>query len=279
MHIDRRLVGFGLFLITIGAVMVAVRQGLLSEEAARQAWTLWPLILVGSGLSIVLAGRPGAATGGLVLAITFGAMLGGVAATGVFPGAGICSSGDDDGATFSDGGGDLGPTARVTISQDCGDLTIGTVDGTTWSLSGASRDGRRPEIQRLADRLRITTRDDGPFDLAGSGDWTVILPRATATELDVKVNGGQSRLAFDSLSQKIVRGASLPTSTMGPSSACSACSVPSAATTIGRGSGGLWSHDHVLRKYNVGSTCSGAASGPALRIDTRMQMSSTSAFA
>ena len=53
MHIDRRLVGFGLFLITVGGVMVAVRQGLLSEEAARQAWTLWPLILVGVGLSIV----------------------------------------------------------------------------------------------------------------------------------------------------------------------------------------------------------------------------------
>ena len=50
MHIDRRLVGFGLFLITVGGVMVAVRQGLLTEDAARQAWTLWPLILVGSGL-------------------------------------------------------------------------------------------------------------------------------------------------------------------------------------------------------------------------------------
>jgi hypothetical protein len=74
---------------------------------------------------------------------------------------------------------------------------IGTVDGTTWSLSGASRDGRPPQIQRLADTLRITTRDDGPFDLAGSGDWTVILPRATAIGLDLKVNGGQSRLAFD----------------------------------------------------------------------------------
>lgn len=196
MHIDRRLVGFGLFLITVGGVMVAVRQGVLSESAARQAWTLWPLILVGSGLSIVLAGRPGAPLGGLVLAITFGAMLGGVAATGVFPGTGLCSAGDDDGATFSDGGGDLGPSARVTISQDCGDLTVGTVDGTKWSLSGASRDGRPPEIQRLADSLRITTRDDGPFDLAGSGDWTVVLPRATAVDLDLKVNGGQSRLAF-----------------------------------------------------------------------------------
>ena len=92
MLIDRRLVGFGLFLITLGGVMVAVRQGLLGEGVARQAWTLWPVILIGAGLSIVLAGRPGASIGGLVLAVTFGAILGGVAATGVFPRAGVCSA-------------------------------------------------------------------------------------------------------------------------------------------------------------------------------------------
>ena len=34
MLIDRRLVGFGLFLITLGGVMVAVRQGLLGEGVA-----------------------------------------------------------------------------------------------------------------------------------------------------------------------------------------------------------------------------------------------------
>ncbi|MEO5939965.1 MAG: hypothetical protein ABIZ72_03445 [Candidatus Limnocylindrales bacterium] len=197
MHIDRRLVGFGLFLITVGGVKVAVRQGLLSEPIARQAWTLWPLIIVAVGLSIVLAGRPGAAIGGLVLAITFGAMVGGVAASGVFPGAGLCSGNDDEGATFSDGGGDLGSSARVTITQDCGDLALGTVSGSTWSLSGRSRDGRAPEITRTSDTLRISTRDEGPFDVGGSGNWSLVLPRDAALRLDVKVNGGQSRFVFD----------------------------------------------------------------------------------
>jgi hypothetical protein len=196
MHIDRRLVGFGLFLITIGVVMVAVRQGVLSEDAARQSWTLWPLILIGIGLSIILAGRPGAAIGGLVLAITFGAILGGVAATGVFPGGGLCRD-DGTGSTFSDGGGDLGAAARVAISQDCGDLTIGTVSGSTWSLSGVSRDGLPPRIVRTNDDLRISTREDGPFELGGSGDWTVVLPRDTSLRLEVKVNGGRSRFALD----------------------------------------------------------------------------------
>ena len=196
MHIDRRLVGFGLFLITVGGVMVAVRQGILTEDSARQAWTLWPVILIGVGLSIALAGRPGAAIGGLVLAITFGAILGGVAATGAFPGVGLCSGSGGHGTRFSDGGGDLGPTARVSIAQDCGDLTIGTVAGSTWSVSGESRDGRPPHIERTTDTLRITTPDDGPFDLGGSSAWTLVVPRDTAIGLEVKVNGGQSRLAL-----------------------------------------------------------------------------------
>ena len=105
MHFDRRLVGFGLFLVAVGGVMVAVRAGAISEDTAREAWTLWPLLLVGAGLSIVLAGRPGAALGGLVVAVTLGAMLGGVAATGVFPGAGLCSGNGDGGTALADQGG------------------------------------------------------------------------------------------------------------------------------------------------------------------------------
>lgn len=34
MRFDRGLVGFGLFLVTIGTVMIAVRQGVLSEDVA-----------------------------------------------------------------------------------------------------------------------------------------------------------------------------------------------------------------------------------------------------
>ena len=199
MHIDRRLVGFGLFLITVGGVMVAVRQGLLSEDAARQAWTLWPLILVGVGLSIVLAGRPGAAIGGLVLALTFGAMLGGVAATGVFPGVGVCSGAADDAVRFADTGGTLGSGARVSIAHDCGDLAIGTVAGSTWSVGGTSPGARAPRVAQSADSLRITNRDDGPFEIGGSSDWTVVLPRDPTIRLEVTVNGGQSRLDLEGM--------------------------------------------------------------------------------
>ena len=196
MHIDRRLVGFGLFLITVGGVMIAVRQGVLSADDAQKAWSLWPLILVGVGLSIVLAGRPGAIIGGLVLAVTFGAMLGGIAATGTFPGVGFCAGGRDQGSPFAASGGALDANARVTVAQDCGDLTIGTVAGSTWNVSGDSSDGQPPRIEDSANGLRVRTRDGAPFDLGGSSRWNVVLPRDPAIDLSVTVNGGQSRITL-----------------------------------------------------------------------------------
>jgi hypothetical protein len=196
MHIDRRLVGFGLFLITVGGVMIAVRQGVLSADDAERAWTLWPLILVGVGLSIVLAGRPGAVIGSLVLALPFGAMLGGIAATGSFPGVGFCSSSRDPGSAFPASGGQLDASARVTVAQDCGDLAIGTVAGSTWNVSGDSSDGRQPLIDDGPNSLSVKTPDGAAFDLGGGNRWTVVLPRDPAIDLSVTVNGGQSRITL-----------------------------------------------------------------------------------
>jgi hypothetical protein len=194
MHIDRRLVGFGLFLITIGGVMVAVRQGLLPEDAAGHAWRLWPLVLVGVGLSMVLAGRPGAALGGLVLALTFGAIIGGVASTGSFPSGGFCGGDRNGGTAFADAGGDLPGGGSVTIAQDCGDLSVGTVAGSTWHVAGRSADGRPPAVSQTGSTLRIRTAEGGPFEIGAGSAWDVVLPRDGLVDLSIQVNGGQSRL-------------------------------------------------------------------------------------
>lgn len=153
MQFDRRLVGFGLFLITVGAVMVAVRQGVLAEATAGRAWSLWPMILVGIGLSIALDRRPGAALGGLVLAVTFGAIVGGIASTGSFGFSGICSGESDRGTAFAETSGELADRARITIKQDCGDLTVTTAPGSTWNLSGVASDSRQPRLDARPDAI------------------------------------------------------------------------------------------------------------------------------
>ena len=197
MHIDRRLVGFGLFLITIGGIMVAVRQGAIDSRVAADAWHLWPLIIVGLGLSIALAGRPGAPVGGLIVALTFGAIVGGFAATGSVPGAGLCGGSRDGGAPFADRGGTLLPGAQITIVHNCGDLAVGTVAGSTWSLTGRADNGAQPTtVERAGSGLRISAPERGIMDLDRGSSWTVVLPQDPNIELSVELNGGDGRLAL-----------------------------------------------------------------------------------
>ena len=193
MRIDRRLVGFGLFLVTVGIVMIAMRQGLIPDETARRAWNLWPLLLIGTGLSMILAGRPGAAIGGLVVAVTLGAMVGGFASTGSI---GICTgrAGDSGAANAPDQGGDFGATAQVRIEQACGDLDVTTMAGSSWA-AGLSAGDRAPTVSATASALRISSPSSGLFDTGGATAWRVALPQVPTIDLDVTASAGEARLA------------------------------------------------------------------------------------
>lgn len=196
MQIDRRLVGFGLFLITVGAVMVAVRQGLLTEEVAGRAWSLWPLILIGIGLSIALDRRPGAAIGGLVLAVTFGAIVGGIASTGSIGFSGVCGGDPDRGTAFAEASGGLAERARVTINQNCGDLTVTMAPGSTWTVSGVASDGRQPRVDARPDVLTVDSSEATAFGFDGRTAWHVVLPRDPLLDLDIEANAGDGRLTL-----------------------------------------------------------------------------------
>lgn len=194
MRIDRRLVGFGLFLVTVGVVMVAVRQGLVPDETARRAWNLWPLLLIGTGLSIILAGRPLAALGGLVVAVTFGAIVGAIAATGSFVPIGICGGDRDQGTAFAETSADLAGTARVSIEQACGDLNVSAADGSRWTLRGVSGDGQPPAVSASPGEISITSRSSGMFEIGSSSTWDVALPRSPSIDLSVTASAGEARL-------------------------------------------------------------------------------------
>ena len=83
MRLNRSLLGWGVFFIVLGSVPLAVRSGILDADLVRRAWELWPLILVGIGLGLILSRTRVAFVGGLVVAVTLGLMGGALVTAGL----------------------------------------------------------------------------------------------------------------------------------------------------------------------------------------------------
>lgn len=203
MHVDRRLIGLGLFLIVFGAVLLAVRQGLIASELAERVWTLWPLLLIGAGVGMILEGRPGGWLGGLLAAVTLGVMAGGLVATGALPLVG-CGGGDGSGRPFPTQSADLADTGAVRINLGCGDLVVTTTEGSTVTIDGTSEEGRPPDLERADGQVDVTADRGGALFGIGTArnSWRIALPRDPAILLEINLNAGEGdiRLAGARLS-------------------------------------------------------------------------------
>lgn len=196
MHVDRRLLGWGLFFVLLGAIPIAVRAGLLDKAVVSQWPLLWPVLLIGWGLGLLLRGTPLAVIGGAVGAITFGIMGGGAIATGFgsIPFASGCAS-TVPSTPFVTKAGDLGTQARADFVLNCGNLRMGTTDGVGWSVAGEDRDGTGPTIEANGGNLSV--KSDADHDFMGSrgrATWNVTLPRSPVIALGLTLNAGEGTM-------------------------------------------------------------------------------------
>ena len=84
----------------------------------------------------LMAGIISAVVGGVVVAATFGIMVGGSLASG-FMGfgnvtGGVCRVGDE-GRAFADRSGSFGSSADVSVELDCGTVVLETASGSGWA--------------------------------------------------------------------------------------------------------------------------------------------------
>ena len=197
MHIRRGFLGWGVFLILVGAVPLAVRSGYLSEDQVGQLWTLWPLILVGIGVGLILSRTRFDFLGGLIVAATFGLMLGGLLATGIGTlSTGAC--GPTGGSTaFPSRDGTLAASGSVDVQADCGTVTIAAAPGNGWRVEGQDDDGTGPSIQASGTTLRVRPNSEGakPFWPFGQRDtWHITVPQAVTTDVDLQLNAGEATI-------------------------------------------------------------------------------------
>jgi hypothetical protein len=194
MHLDRRLLGWGVFFVLLGLVPLAVRGGLLSSDLVGRWPLLWPFLLIGWGLGFVLRARPGAWLGGALVAITLGLMGGGAIATGFGGIPSVTSCGGDGAArTFEERRGTFNSSPRMSVSFDCGILNVATTDGAEWIVSGGDPDGRGPTVVNPNGpvELRSPDRRGTIFDGArGQTTWNLSLPRTPNLDLGFTINAG-----------------------------------------------------------------------------------------
>jgi hypothetical protein len=196
MHVDRRLLGWGLFFILVGGIPLATRAGLLDPHVVGQWPLLWPLLLIGWGAGLLLRGTPVEWLGGALAAITLGVMGGGLLAAG-FGGVSIASGcgSTTPAVAFAGKSGDFDPAARADFEFNCGTFALTTTDGTGWNVSGTNHDGKAPDITFGQSHLSVRAGHDGSiFDSAGRSTWNVTLPRSPAVVLGLTLNAGDGSL-------------------------------------------------------------------------------------
>ncbi|MEO8437214.1 MAG: hypothetical protein ABI562_02065 [Chloroflexota bacterium] len=200
MHVRRGYLGWGIFLILTGAVPLALRSGYLTDEQIARVWTLWPLILIGIGVGLLLSRTRFDFIGGLIVAATLGLMAGGFLSSGVgdFT-SGACGQGGGT-VPFPTREGTFATTgARVDLQVECGNVNVGVQVGNGWRVEGEDAKGTGPRVDATEQTLRARPTDDNgtAFWALGRRDtWQVTLPDAVPLNLSLQLNAGQARLAL-----------------------------------------------------------------------------------
>jgi hypothetical protein len=190
MRIDRSFLGWGIFFIVAGAIPLAAQAGAIAPGTVDRWWSVWPLILVGIGIGLILRGTPLEAVGGLIVAATFGLMVGGAAAAGGFADIGAVCGPDESGTPFSTESGTIESLNEVDLELDCGRLHVGMVGGSGWSVAGTSEDGSGPRIDLGPSSVDIRPEDGGSAFFNKRVDWDVRLPTDARLDLDIEMNAG-----------------------------------------------------------------------------------------
>ena len=192
MRTNRSLVFWGVALVTAGAVALAMQAQLIPTDAARQAWRLWPLLLVVVGLAVIVS-RSALGTPATLLA---GIMAGGLAGTlvaGLPDGLDLGCGGEPTESVTAEGS--FATEGDVELEFSCGELDVSTQPGTGWTVVARHGANAEPAITSDAGSVRMAADGGGFVGFTdGRQAWDVVLPTDAALSLGVDSNAATSRL-------------------------------------------------------------------------------------
>ena len=214
MRINRSLLNWGVFLIALGGVPLAVDQGWIESDIASELGQLWPLILVGIGLGLILRWTPISWFGGALVAATFGVIFGAAAVSlrdhdvgdvwAVIPAitSGACAGGEAGDETTTREGIASSEVFELSVSLPCGELTVQRAPESTWRVEATHASGEAPRIGETEDSTGTTAleiRGDGAEEIAFIGrqsrsDWDVEVPADAELTLHVTLDAAKGTI-------------------------------------------------------------------------------------
>jgi hypothetical protein len=180
MRVRRGFVYAGVFLVALGAVLLAADAGTLDPTLLTGALRLWPLAFIAVGGALLLRRTPLGLPGGMLAAAMPGLLLGsGIAFAPRY--AGTCN-GSSEPALAPVAHGAFFGSATVEVHTGCGALDIHTQPGSGWDLQAGNTTGSMPSVRSSGRDLVVDDGRSGIDNLSSGRDrWTLTLP---ATDLD-----------------------------------------------------------------------------------------------
>ncbi len=191
--VSRGAVFWGLALITAGIVVLALQQGLLTEDLVGQAVDWWPLILIGAGVAIVFSGTLGViatALAGVLVGVLIGGFIGGAASLPT-------SCGSDDPPpliAFQDGSFDGAGNVEVELS--CATLEVVGESGDQWTVEADEQAAGILEVADDEGSLSVRTAEDIGFESEHRLHVGVTVPAEAGTSVTSRLNAGDATLDF-----------------------------------------------------------------------------------
>lgn len=209
MRMNRRFLYGGVFLVALGAILVAADLGALDLAVVRDGLRLWPVAIVVIGVALIARRSPIALPAGLLAASVPGLALGGALAIGPQFVADCAAPGPSRPASVQQGAFDSQGPRDVSIRARCGSFQM-RVDPATagWRLDIGEGTAPAPEVQAgrtlavdaagsttglsWGDRIALIGRGSA-WDLAlAPGDLGDISLVLASTESTVALAGGRA---------------------------------------------------------------------------------------
>lgn len=203
MRVRRGFLNWGVFLVCLGAVLLAVQTGVVDRDTVASLLRLWPLILVGIGLGLLLRFSRAEALGGLVVAGTLG-LLFGVLFAGGLPTSVVCPEQTAAGSPITQTG-TFASSATLDFEFSCADVSINRLSPDTtpraWNVSVIAGANKAPAISALNDslHLRSDTTSLAPFSGQLREKWLVTLPAGLPLSVNGTFNAAKSTLQLGGL--------------------------------------------------------------------------------